>query len=43
MEENMAKTYEVMDFDIKLGNEPELLSASDPEHDNASPDVGDLP
>ena len=38
----MAKTYESMDFDIKLGNEPSLLSASD-EHDNAYPDVGELP
>ena len=38
----MLKTYEVMDFDIKLGNEPELLGASD-EHDNAFEDVGNLP
>ena len=30
----MAKTYEAMDFDIKLGNEPELVGASS-EHDNA--------
>lgn len=39
----MAKIYEVMDFDIKLGNEPELVGASDPEHDNAYGDVDDLP
>ena len=30
----MAKNYDGMDFDIKLGNEPTLLGASD-EHDNA--------
>lgn len=39
----MAKIYEIMNFDITLGNEPELLNASDPEHDNAYPDVGELP
>ena len=39
----MAKTYNLMDFDIKLGNEPSLLSASDDEHDNAFEDQGNLP
>ena len=38
----MATTYDAMDFDIKLGNEPSLLGASE-EHDNAFEDVGDLP
>ena len=38
----MAKNYDGMEFDIKLGNEPTLLGASD-EHDNAYPDVGELP
>ena len=42
VEEETAKLYENMDFDIKLGNEPELVSASS-EHDNAFEDVGDLP
>ena len=43
MEEEMAKLYNSMDFDIKLGNEPTLLSASEDEHDNAFEDVGKLP
>lgn len=38
----MAKLYESMDFDIKLGNEPELLDASS-EHDNAFEDFEQLP
>ena len=38
----MAKTYDKMDFDIKLGNEPELAGASS-EHDNAFEDMGKLP
>lgn len=38
----MAKTYELMDFDIKLSNEPSLLGASG-EHDNAFEDQGNLP
>jgi len=39
----MAKAYELMDFNIKLGNEPDLLSASDDEHDNAFEDQDNLP
>ena len=42
LEENMAKLYESMDFDIKLGNEPELAGASS-EHDNAFEDFDNLP
>lgn len=38
----MKKTYEIMEFDITLGNELERVSASD-EHDNAGEDWGDLP
>ena len=38
----MAKEYEGMEFDIKLGNEPELVGASS-EHDNAFEDFGNLP
>lgn len=38
----MAKAYEVMDFDIKLGNEPELVGASS-DHDNAFEDFDQLP
>ena len=38
----MAKKYEVMEFDITLGNEIELSGASS-EHDNAYEDIGGLP
>lgn len=38
----MAKTYESMEFDITLGNEPELYNASS-EHDNAYEDFEQLP
>lgn len=42
LEEKMAKKYEAMEFDITLGNEPELFNASS-EHDNAFEDFEDLP
>ena len=38
----MAKKYEAMEFEITLGNEPELFGASS-EHDNAFEDFGQLP
>ena len=38
----MAKTYNGMEFDITLGNEPELFGASS-EHDNAFEDFEELP
>lgn len=38
----MKQTYEIMEYDFKLGNEPELVGASD-EHDNAGENWDDLP
>ena len=38
----MAKTYEIMEFDITLANEIHLPGASS-EHDNAYEDMDQLP